>query len=105
MELKYVWDTNTVIYYFNDNFPLGGEKFIDDILNIQKPVISIVTEIELLCWKSASAKDLIILNNFISDSIICGLDQNIKLKTIEIRKTYNIKLPDAIIAATAIVMD
>ena len=33
------------------------------------------------------------------------LQQPIKLKTAELRKAYRIKLPDAIIAATALVYD
>ena len=34
-----------------------------------------------------------------------GLEQPIKEKTAELRKMYKIKLPDAIIAATALVYD
>ena len=102
MGLNYIWDTNTVIYYFNRNFPLPGEKLIDQILVDYKPAISVITEIELLCWKSASENDIIILKNFISDIVIYELDHQIKLKTIEIRKQYNLKHPDAIIAASAL---
>jgi len=31
MGLSYIWDTNTVIYYFNKQFPQPGEKFIDEL--------------------------------------------------------------------------
>ena len=58
---------------------------------------------ELLCWKSATEKDILILNDFIQDSMVFELNQGVKDKTIEIRKHYGIKLPDAIIAATALV--
>lgn len=34
-------------------------------------------------------------------SIVFGLDENVILKSIEIRKARRIKLPDAVIAATA----
>jgi predicted nucleic acid-binding protein len=57
----------------------------------------------LLCWKTVSQKDLEILNSFIVDTHVIELEQSVKLKTVEIRKKYKIKLPDAIIAATAIV--
>lgn len=105
MGLSYIWDTNTVIYYFNKQFPLAGEKFIDDLLNNYKISISVITEIELLCWRSASENDIIILKKFIADVTIYQLNSDIKLKTIEVRKQFNLKLPDAIIAASALVND
>jgi hypothetical protein len=42
------------------------------------------------------------VRNFISDTRVFDLEQNIKLQTAEIRKKHKIKLPDAIIAATAL---
>ncbi|WP_316846184.1 type II toxin-antitoxin system VapC family toxin [Pedobacter psychrodurus] len=96
MGINYLWDTNTVIYFLQRQFTPTAEKFIDDIISTNQPTISAITEIELLCWKS-------ILRNFIQDSYTYELDQDIKNQTAEIRKYYNLKLPDAIIAATAIV--
>ncbi len=69
------------------------------------PTISAITEIELLCWKTNNEKDLEILHKFINEAIVFELETAIKLKTAEIRKTHKIKLPDAIIAATALVHD
>lgn len=103
--MKYLWDTNTVIYYLQQHFPPAAEKFIDDLLKDELPIISAITEIELLCWKAATQKDLEILHNFIHDAVILELDQSIKIKTADIRKEHSIKLPDAIIAATALVHD
>ncbi|MFC4211771.1 hypothetical protein ACFOWA_11295 [Pedobacter lithocola] len=45
------------------------------------------------------------LSSFIGDSLVYELYDDIKNKTVELRKSYNIKLPDAIIAATAMVND
>ena len=105
MGINYLWDTNTAIYYLQQLFPLGGEKFMDDLLKEKQPVISAITEIELLCWKNATEKDLEVLRNFITDALVLELEQDIKLKTADIRKAHHIKLPDAIIAATALVYD
>jgi predicted nucleic acid-binding protein len=105
MGLKYLWDTNTVIYYLQKSFTHTGQELMNNIISNNQPAISSITEIELLCWKTASADDMVILNNFISDSVIFELEVEIKLKTIEIRKIYNLKVPDAIIAATAILND
>lgn len=103
MGMKYLWDTNTAIYYLQQQFPPNGEKFIDDLLNNGQPVISAITEIKLLCWKTATEEDLKVLQGFIHDTVVIELEQPIKIKAAEIRKAVRLKLPDAIIAATALV--
>jgi predicted nucleic acid-binding protein len=105
MGIKYIWDTNTVIYYLQRQFPPSAEKFMDNLADEARPVISAITEIELLCWKSATEKDLKVLHNFIDDVLIIELERPIKYKTADIRKRHKIKLPDAIIAATALVYE
>ena len=105
MGIKYLWDTNTAVYYLQQQFPPNAEKFIDDVLKEDQPVISAITEIELLCWKTVTEEDSEVLKNFINDALVIELEQPIKLKTADIRKAHRIKLPDAIIAATALVYD
>jgi predicted nucleic acid-binding protein len=105
MGIKYLWDTNTVIYYLQQQFPPTAEKYMDKIVADSRPAISAITEIELLCWKSAKEKDLAVIQSFIDDAFVIELEQPIKIKTANIRKLHHIKLPDAIIAATAIVYD
>jgi predicted nucleic acid-binding protein len=103
MGLKYLWDTNTVIYYLQKNFPDDVQASLSSIINTYKPTISVITEIELKCWKAATSNDLDILKSFVADCVVFELDTAVKSKTIDIRKTYNIKMPDSIIAATAVV--
>ena len=103
MVIRYLWDTNTAIYYLQQQFPPTAEKFIDELLKKEQPIISAIAEIELLCWKTASEKDLEVLHSFINDTLVIELERPIKLKTADIRKHHKIKLPDAIIAATALV--
>jgi len=103
MGISYLWDTNTVIYYLQQLFSKKAEDFMDGVIKTSVPSISAITEIELLCWKTATDNDIIVLKNFIADSFVFELEQEIKEKTAELRKTYSIKLPDAIIAATALV--
>lgn len=105
MGIKYLWDTNTAIYFLQQQFPSPAEKFIDEVLEDSDPAISVVTEIELLCWKTPTEKDVEILHDFINDTQVFELEKDIKLKTAEIRKAHKIKLPDAIIAATALTYD
>ena len=102
MGITYLWDTNIVIYYLQQQFPSSAEKFMDQILESAIPSLSAIVEIELLCWKPEREEDLEVVRNFISDTRVFELEQNIKLKTAEIRKKHKINLPDAIIAATAL---
>jgi hypothetical protein len=65
MGVKYLWDTNTAIYYLQQQFPLSAEKFMNELVKDERPVISAITEIELRCWKTTTDKDLALLLNFI----------------------------------------
>jgi predicted nucleic acid-binding protein len=101
----YLWDSNTAIYYLQQQFSPDAEVFMDRLLAEGPPCISAITEIELLCWKGADESDLAAIQQFISDAVVIELEQLIKIGTAEIRKTHKIKLPDAIIAATALVYE
>jgi len=102
MEINYLWDTNTAIYFLQDQFPKHAAQYIDRILVDEQPAISVISEMEILCWDSADFNDWKILNGFIRNAAIIDLEQEVKHMAISIRRVYKTKLPDAIIAATAI---
>ena len=58
---------------------------------------------ELLAWPGATTHQTAILEEFIDSSFVYPLDEPVILKAIEIRKFNKLKLPDAIIAATALI--
>jgi len=68
-----------------------------------KGILSVINRIELLGFKQLNGNESDTLYSFVLKSSIFDLEEEIILETIEIRKTYNIKLPDAIIAATCLV--
>jgi len=103
MGVNYLLDTNIIIYYLQRLFPNSVMAFVDEIFKTSKPCFSVITEIELLCWKTPTLNDIKLLQRFINDSTVIELDSSIKYKTAYIRQNCNIKLPDAIIAATALV--
>jgi predicted nucleic acid-binding protein len=105
MGITHLWDTNIVIYYLQQQFPPRAEAYIDRLITQSNPAISSITEIELLSWKTATEIDLNLIQNFIHDSWVFELDQSVKTKAATLRRTYSIKLADAIIAATALVID
>ncbi|QEC74525.1 type II toxin-antitoxin system VapC family toxin [Mucilaginibacter ginsenosidivorax] len=98
MEQRYLADTNTIIDYLGNKLPKESLRLIDGI----DIFLSVISRIELLVWKNATEDYLNFLNDFIDTSTVFGLTEPIILKSIEIRKTYRLKLPDAIIAATAV---
>jgi PIN domain nuclease of toxin-antitoxin system len=65
-------DTNTVIYYLQHQFPEKAMSFVDNLLANANPCLSVITEIELLCWKTATPQDIRLLQNFIDDSTAAG---------------------------------
>lgn len=103
MERKnYLIDTNVAIYYFGLALSKDSEKFMDQVLS-ERYFISVINRIELLGFKQLNGKESDALTSYVSKSNIFDLEEDIILETIQIRKTYNIKLPDAIIAATCLV--
>ena len=65
--------------------------------------MSVITRIELLAWPNAYPQQLQTLQKFIATCLVYPLDEAIIIESINVRKQYKIKLPDAIIAATALV--
>jgi predicted nucleic acid-binding protein len=94
----YLADTNTIIDYLENKLPEKTIEFIDNI-DVQ---FSVISRIELLVWRNASKEQLQVIKDFISASTVFNLDEDIILNSIEIRRNHRLKLPDAIIAATAV---
>ena len=97
---RYLIDTNIVSDYFAAALPLKGLRFMDSVIDAI-PVLSVITQIELLCWKTDSEKEQKI-RDFIADSEIIGITPSVIEHCVRIRRNTKIKTPDAIIAATVL---
>jgi predicted nucleic acid-binding protein len=104
MGTRFLLDTNTAIYYLNGAFHQQAKIALDNILTVECN-ISVISQIELLGWTPPNNASSVPIQSFVDASIIFPLSQDIVQKTIEIRRAKKIKLPDAIIAATALVHD
>lgn len=100
-EPKYLIDSNAVIDYLGKKFPANGMGFMNSVID-NVPTISVVTKIEVLSF-NAEKEHYDLLNSFMDDAAIMDLTNDIVMASIDIRKKYRTKLPDAIIAATALV--
>ena len=101
---NYLLDSNTVIDYLEGKMPVRALEEMDKIID-QKARISVITQMEILGWFGATSVQLNLLNEFVADAIVFDLTPEMINRTIKIRQQYKIKLPDAIIAATALVYD
>jgi predicted nucleic acid-binding protein len=100
----YLLDTNTIIYYLKAALPNKAMQFLHELVDNQ-PIISVITKIELLGFNTPNLNEQTITETFINESITFDLDETVVATTIALRKQQRIKLPDAIIAATAISYD
>ncbi|MBO6523161.1 MAG: type II toxin-antitoxin system VapC family toxin [Balneolaceae bacterium] len=94
--MKLLLDTNIVIYFLN------GDKRLLSLLDGMEVHLSFITELELLSYPDISDQERVGIEAFLKDSMIHNISREIKEKTIELRKAHKLKLPDCIIAATAI---
>jgi len=104
MAERYLIDTSVVIKYLNASISADSLSKLDQIID-QESRISFINEIELQVWNPSNPDDMAIYQEFVASSLVIGIDSNIIRETIRIRKHYRIKLPDALIAATALVND
>lgn len=100
MGTEYLMDSNVIIDYLDDKLPDTGMNFISNVVN-RVPNISVISQIEVLRY-NAPVHASRILSDFMGISSVYPLDDDIVPLTIKICKHHKIKLPDAIIAATAI---
>jgi predicted nucleic acid-binding protein len=90
---NYLFDTNAVLYFLQQ-----PKKLEDDSSAV---FISFVNELELLSYSKLSSNEEKAIKHFLKLIEIINIDQEIKNITITLRRKYLLKLPDAIICATA----
>jgi predicted nucleic acid-binding protein len=98
MGQRYLIDTNVLIDFQVRIIPPSGQAFIADIID-ESFVVSFINYIEYLVYEHVT-EDMLY---FISLATVIETNKLIIDQTIAIRKAYKIKLPDAIVAATALV--
>jgi predicted nucleic acid-binding protein len=91
----YLADTNILILL------LDGNPSITEFLQDKNLYISFVSEMELLSKPNITRDQIRIIRNMIDSCVLVEMNDRIKFEAIRIRREYKIKLPDAIIAATA----
>ncbi|NOU21666.1 MAG: type II toxin-antitoxin system VapC family toxin [Methyloglobulus sp.] len=97
---QYLMDSNVVIDYLGKKLPAAGMDFINCVMDAT-PNVSVVTKIEVLGFNAPDEHQQL-LANFMDDATVLDLTNGVVDLTIGLRKQNKIRLPDAIIAATAL---
>jgi predicted nucleic acid-binding protein len=101
MGQEYLLDSNVIIGYLAGKIPVSGMKILSEIID-KVPNISVISQIEIMRFNDTQENEAV-LEKFINLSRIYPLSNNVVKHTISLCKKSNIKLPDAIIAATALI--
>jgi predicted nucleic acid-binding protein len=96
---RIVVDTSLIINLFN------GINEVQELIADRDLFVSVISEIEVLSFPHLLPKDSELLRDFLSQCYIVDIEPAIKEITIAIRSKLKVKLPDAVIAATAIYYD
>ena len=103
-ENRFVMDTNAVIFLTTrgNTIPIN----LCNELNEADLFISAITEIELFAKPAMSLDEEEKLRSFIADRLlVIDLTSDVKNETVALRRAIKLKLPDCIVAATAIVLN
>jgi len=98
MGQKYLIDTNVLIDAQMGRLSEKGLDFLANVIN-ENFIISFITQIEYLGYNDIPKSS----EEFIALAEVIEIDKVIIQNCIGLRKKHKIKLPDAIIAATALV--
>ena len=86
-------DTNIFVLLFNDR--------LTEPLPPGEIACSIITEIELLSYPTMPSSEEALIREMLAAVTLYGINQDVKEEAIRLRRESRLKLPDAIIAATA----
>lgn len=97
----HVFDSNILIYHINGQLDASMEQALYRCFE-QPAYISTITSMEVLSWPGHSDESVEMTTAFLEVFDEIAIDSEIKFAAIKIRRNYRLKLPDAIIAATAL---
>lgn len=97
MGKRYLIDSNALIEFVGKLLPANAYVELSAIID-EEFNISFINRIEVMAHHSAGAA----WDNFLNQANVLGIDDDIISQTIKIRKARKIKIPDAIVAATAL---
>ena len=100
MSVEWLLDTIIVIGLLKGSTPVV-ERMVHLQITLDRVAVSQITKLELLSFPDIGPEEEAQIVSFLSDCVVLPLDDTTSSETIRIRRATRLKLPDAIIAATA----
>ncbi len=100
--VKYLLDTNIIIGMYEHN-PTVFELFKNKQVAVDECAYSSITRMELLGFTGITDHEIKVISALLEQMQAIAIDSTIENKTIALKRQHKIKLPDAIILATALV--
>ena len=98
--MAYTLDTNAILYYLKDDSL--AVSLLREVFSHEAPLyISAITELELFSYPSLGAKEEALIEDLLTTISIIPLDSHIARLASFIRRQNRLKVPDSVIAATA----
>lgn len=91
-------DTNIILYLLN------GNREVANVLQDRSIAVSVITEMELLSFHGIQKQQEKSIKAMFTEITVIEMNTAIKNEAISLRRKTKLKLPDAIIASTAVVL-
>jgi predicted nucleic acid-binding protein len=101
MNVTAIFDSSAVILYFNDALTAPALAILDKAIEEGTGAISVITRAEVLAWPQHNAQSLQDAISGMASFEQLEVDAATADEAARIRRECNLKLPDALIAATA----
>ena len=101
MAAQALFDSSTVILYFNDALPHEFNALIQQAVVAGTGAISVITRAEVLAWPSHTPQSISAALSGMGGFEQLEVTAQVADEAARIRRECNLKLPDALIAATA----
>jgi predicted nucleic acid-binding protein len=99
--LAYTLDTNAILYYLKDDS--NAVSLLREIFAHDAPVyISAITELELFAFSNLTTQEHGVIEKIVGTLSVIPVDSRIARLASFVRREYRLKVPDSVIAATAI---
>lgn len=105
MSIKKRFGMNGVDLFVDTNVLINlaeGRSGVDQYLESNNLFVSVISEIELLGWHKITTPQKNYFKSLLDDCSIIGITNPVKELAIQFKQKQKVKLPDAIIAASAL---
>jgi predicted nucleic acid-binding protein len=102
VKTRHLFDSNVLILYLGDALDAATITLLETSVENKTAAISVITRAETLAWSKHTASTLALATAFVDSFQNIQINTSIADEAARIRREQNVKLPDALIAATAL---